>query len=92
MTITRTSLTNPNYLERIKAAVVRAVRKANRPAQPRGIAQEPVYNRRTKPSLMVVARKGGGFEVFDDEDRDVTDIVKAALRDYHAAKGADHGQ
>lgn len=84
MTLTRTSLTNPNYLERVKAAIVRAIRKANKPNQPHGLGHETVYNRHAKPSLVVVGRKGDGFEVFDDEDRDVTDLVKTALRGWHA--------
>lgn len=83
MGISRTSLTNQNYLERIKAAVVRAVRKANEPNAVQGLGHAEVYNRREKPSLSIVARKGGGFEVFDDEDNDVTDMVKAALVKYH---------
>lgn len=87
MSISSTSLTNPQYLGRIKAAVVRAVRKANEPHAVNGLGHAEVYNRREKPSLSIVARKGGGFEVFDDEDNDVTDMVKAALAKHHQEKG-----
>lgn len=86
--ITRTSLTNPNYLERVKAAVARAVVKAHRPTAQRGMGFELVYNRRDMPSMGVVARRGGGIEFFADNDldTDVTAIVLGALRDYHANK------
>lgn len=83
--ITATALHHPNYLLRIKAAVLRAVRDAHKPHRPRGIGQAEVFNRHNKPSLVVVARRGGGFEVFDDLDNDLTDSVKAALTAYHAS-------
>lgn len=79
---------HPGYLMRIKAAVLRAVVKARRPGQPRATALETVYNRREKPSLLIVARAGRGFEVFGghDLDDDVTPLVVAALRRHHATQ------
>lgn len=79
---------HPGYLMRIKAAVLRAVAKARRPGQPRATALETVYNRREKPSLLIIARAGRGFEVFGgpDMDDDVTPLVVAALRRHHAAQ------
>lgn len=85
MAITRTSLHNGPYLRRIKAAVLRAVRKANKPDAVRGIGTVDVYNSRDHLSLVVVARKGNGFEIFDNEDRDVTGLIKSALVSYHAS-------
>lgn len=86
--ITSTALHHPTYLLRIKAAVLRAVRDAHKPHRPRGIGQAEVFNRYDKPSLVIVARRGGGFEVFDDLDNDLTDSVKAALTAYHASQKA----
>lgn len=85
MSLSATSL-SPHYLARIKAAVLRAVAKANRPNAPHGVGQVEVYNRRQRPSLLIVARKRGGFEIFDQRDRDVTGLIKSALVAYH--KGA----
>lgn len=87
MAITRTSLTQPAYLERIKAAVVRAVHKAHKPTTRHGVGQVDVYNRRERLSLIVVAHKGKGFEVFDQLDNDVTDVIKSALHAYHNPRG-----
>lgn len=81
------SLLNPNYLCRIKAAVARAVVKANRRECLHGIGHAEVYNRNGALSLDVVARRGGSFEVFA-RDRNVTDDVKAALRALHADRFA----
>lgn len=86
MSLSATSL-NPNYLARIKAAVLRAVTKAHKPDAPHGVGQVEVYNRRARLSLVVVARKRGGFEIFDQHDRDVTGLIKSAMVTYHAAKG-----
>lgn len=82
------NFTHTGYLMRIKAAILRAVRKANRPGQPRGLGHETVYNRNAERSLCIVARAGRGFEVFGgrDGDQDVTELVKAALRTYHASQ------
>ncbi|MDX0622860.1 hypothetical protein GOD54_23460 [Sinorhizobium medicae] len=82
----RANFTSPSYLRRIKAAVLRAVTKANRKGQPRRMATETVYNRHDKPSLLIIARAGLGFEVFGghDCDEDVTSLVKEALREMHA--------
>lgn len=77
------NFTNPNYLLRIKAAILRAVLKANRPGQCHGVANETVYNRNDAPSLCVVARVGQGFEIFDGRDSDVTSLVVDALRKMH---------
>lgn len=78
------NFTHAGYLARIKAAVVLAVRKSSRCNSFYGVGQTEVYNRRDKPSLTVVAHRGGRFEVFDCRDNDVTDLVKTALRDFHA--------
>lgn len=86
MALSSTSL-NPSYLMRIKAAVLRAVVKSHKPQARRGIGLEPVYNRRGKSSLQVVARRGGGFEIFDETDRDVTDMIVSALRAFHTQGG-----
>lgn len=83
--ITSTALHHPAYLLRIKAAVLRAVAKTGKRYSHHGFAQTEVYNRRNKLSLVVVARRGGGFEVFDELDNDLTDSVKAALTAYHAS-------
>lgn len=83
--ITATALHHPAYLARIKAAIVRATVRTSRRNSHHGFAQAEVYNRHGKPSLVVVARRGGGFEVFDDLDNDLTDSVKAALTAYHAS-------
>lgn len=79
------NFTNPIYLLRIKAAILRAVLKANRPGQPQGVANEIVYNRNDVPSLCVVARVGQRFEVFGGRygDEDVTGYVVHALRKMH---------
>lgn len=84
----RCNFTHAGYLARIKAAVLRAVVKANRPGQPRGTAHEIVYNRREKPSLAVIARAGRGFEIFGghDLDDDVTPLVLAALCRFHGTE------
>lgn len=84
----RCNFTHPGYLARIKAAVLRAVVKANRPQQPRRTAVEVVYNRREKPSLAVIARAGAGFEIFGghDLDDDVTGLVLAALCRFHGTE------
>lgn len=87
MAINATSLQSPAYLARIKAAVLRAVRKAHRPGAVRGIGHAEVYNRRDMPSLSIVARQRGGFEIFDHQDRDVTDLIKAALVQFHQRQG-----
>lgn len=87
--ITTTALMHPSYLMRIKAAVLRAVRDAHKPNRPRGIGRAEVFNRHNKPSLVIVARVGGGFEVFDDLDNDLTESVKTVLKAYHAALGAN---
>jgi len=87
MSISRTSLASPSYLMRIKAAILRAVVKANKPGAVNGLGFGDVYNRHGKASLEIVARRGAGFEVFDN-DRDITELVKAALCAHHAAKGA----
>lgn len=89
--ITTTALHHPSYLERIKAAVLRAVRDAHKPNRPRGIGQAEVFNRHHKPSLVIVARRGGSFEVFDDLDNDLTESVKMALTAYHAQQRARAG-
>ena len=85
--IPKTALMHPSYLERVKAAVLRAVVKAHKPTALDGIGFGDVYNRRGKASLEIVARKGRGFEIFDSNDNDVTAEVLAALRSHHAAKG-----
>ena len=90
--ITTTALMHPSYLMRIKAAVLRAVRDAHKPNRPRGIGQAEVFNRHNKPSLVIVARVGGGFEVFDDLDNDLTESVKTVLKAYHAALRANPGR
>lgn len=87
--ITSTALQHPTYLLRIKAAVLRAVKDAHKPHRPRGIGQAEVFNRHGKPSLVVVARRGGSFEVFDDMNNDLTASAKAALTAYHAALPAN---
>lgn len=83
--ITTTALQHPAYLMRIKAAVLRAVARTSRRNSHHGFAQAEVYNRRNKLSLVVVARRGRGFEVFDELDNDLTESVKAALTAYHAS-------
>ena len=87
------NFTHTGYLLRIKAAVLRAVRKANRPGQPRATATETVYNRRDKPSLLIIARARQGFEVFGgkDQDDDVTPLVLDALGKMHARARAFPG-
>lgn len=84
----RANFTSVNYLRRIKAAVLRATTKANRPGQPHATARETVYNRHDKPSLCIVARAGRGFEVFGGHHRDddVTPLVVEALREMHATQ------
>jgi len=48
------------------------------------------YNRNGAPSLRVVHRRGAfsGFEFFDTADRDVTDQVIAALRQFGSIEAA----
>lgn len=84
MSLSVTSLASGTYLRRIKAAVLRAVVKSHKPDAIRDLGIVEVYNRRGRPSLMVIARKGAGFEVITEDDRDVTDMVKAQLVKYHA--------
>lgn len=86
--IPKTALSHPAYLQRVKAAVLRAVEKAHSPRAAHGIGFADVYNRHGKPSLEIVARRGRGFEVFDEQDNDVTGPVKAALKAYHASRRA----
>lgn len=85
MALASTSFT-PSYCARIKAAVARAIEKAHKPGARRGMGFELVYNRRNKPSLGIVARRGGQVEFFADSDldTDVTERVLSAMRDYHA--------
>lgn len=85
--IPKTALMHPSYLERVKAAVLRAVVKAHKPGARDGIGHGDVYNRRGRASLEIVARKRGGFEIFDSNDNDVTAEVLAALRVHHSVKG-----
>ena len=82
--ITATALHHPSYLLRIKAAVLRAVAKTGKRHSHHGYARAEVFNRHGKPSLVVVARRGEGFKVYDDLDNDLTESVKAALTAYHA--------
>lgn len=89
MALSRTSL-NPSYLRRIKAAVLRAVVKSHSPKAVNGIGFADIYNRRGRASLEVVARRGKGFEIFDESDRDVTDMILAALRDLHKTGDLQH--
>lgn len=86
--IPRTALSHPSYLLRIKAAVLRAVEKSHSPRAVKGIGFADVYNRHGEASLEIVARRGRGFEVFDEQDNDVTEPVKAALVAYHASQRA----
>lgn len=74
------------YLARIKAAVLRAVVKANRRNSHYGVGQETVYNRGGKPSLEIIAHRGQGFEVRDQHDNDLTETVKAALCRWHGVE------
>lgn len=83
--IPKTALLHPAYLQRIKAAVLRAVEKAHSPRAVNGLGFADVYNRHGKASLEIVARRGRGFEVFDEQDNDVTESVKAALVAYHTS-------
>jgi hypothetical protein len=85
--ITRTSL-NHAFLLRIKAAVGRALRKANKPDQPRGIGHDEVYSAHGRLSVVVVAWRGGRFEVLagPDMDTDITPLVLAAMRRMHAKR------
>lgn len=80
----RCNFTHPGYLGRIKAAVLRAVRKSAR--HPFGVGHETVYNRGGKPSLEVIAQRGKGFEVRDQHDNDLTETVKAALCRWHGVE------
>lgn len=81
--LTKTALRSPAYLARIKAVVVQGVRASNaiRGAE---VAVGQVDDRRKRPSLRVVVRRGGIVEFFDRQDRDVTETVLAALRTWHA--------
>lgn len=85
----RTALLHPSYLARIKAAVLRAVRKAHTTDHPKRMSFVTVYNRRDKPSLLIVGRVGRSVEIFGgpDTDDDVTSEVMTALRAYHASLG-----
>lgn len=78
------NFTNAAYLARIKAAVLLAVRKSSRRESFHGVGHATVYNRRERPSLDVIAHRGGRFEVRDQHDNDVTHLVKTALREFHA--------
>lgn len=86
--IPKTALHHPSYLLRVKAAVVRAVKKAHSPRAVNGLGFADVYNRHGKASLEIIARRGRSFEVFDEQDNDVTAPVKAALAAYHASQRA----
>lgn len=82
--ITKTTALTPAYLRRVKAGIVRAIVKANRPGQAHAIGHADVHSAQGRPSLQIVARKGGTWEAFDNSDRDVTDLIRQALRDMHA--------
>lgn len=86
--ITKTTALTPAYLLRVKAAITRAIVKANRPGQPHAIGHADVHSAQGRPSLQIVARKGGTWEAFDNSDRDVTDLIRQALRDMHARQPA----
>jgi len=80
------NFTHPGYLGRIKAAVVRATVKANRRTSFHSVGHATVYNRGGRPSLEVIAQRGRGFEVRDQHDNDLTEIVKAALCRFHGTE------
>lgn len=82
--ITCTSLMNPNYLARVKAAVLRAVEKSHK-GSPDRLGYADVYNRHGAASLEIVAQRGGPVTIWTEDGRDITAMVMDALRDYHAA-------
>lgn len=80
--LTTTSLKNPVFLARVKAAIVEAVKRAHR----RGadIAHVQVKNKHGQPTLHVFAERGQHFTVDTHHGDNVTEIVLTALREYHS--------
>jgi hypothetical protein len=81
--LTLTSLKNPSYLARVKAAVLRAVEKSHK-GSPDRLGYADVYNRQGAASLEVVAQRGGPVTIWTEAGQDVTRMVMGALREYHS--------
>lgn len=87
--ITKTALKSPAFLARVKAASVCAVKVAHGPAPIPGVGWAHVLNGKGRYSLRVVWHsRSGSLEFFDRADRDVTAVVLAALREWHAEQRA----
>jgi len=72
-------------LARIKAACRAAIVAANSGQFGAGMRDVCAADS-GKVVVRVVARRGGVLEFFDREDNDVTDVVLAAFRAYHAER------
>lgn len=86
--LTKTALRHPTFLAKVKAAIVRAVSRTRHTVDGKRVrATTFVKNSRGAVVLAVLAYPGRGFEVFGGPecDDDVTPMVLAALREYHAA-------
>ncbi|MCG3073130.1 hypothetical protein [Pseudomonas aeruginosa] len=82
--LNKTALRSTAYLVRVKAAIIAAVRCAHAPHRSAlGIGHDAVTDRKGRFSLRVVWRRGHGLEIFDRQDRDVTDVVLTALKAFH---------
>lgn len=79
----RSNLRHPTLLRKIKAAIVEATRQAG--YQRCCLGHVVVRNKHGLPVLHVFAERGKGFTVDTHNGQNVTEIVKEALREYHAA-------
>jgi hypothetical protein len=83
--ITKTSLRNQIFCQKIKEAIVEAVRNAQ--TAPGGVYLVDVFNIKNDVSLTIVGSKGRKFKALDRQAKDVTDIVTEALKQFHNKKG-----
>ncbi|MCQ4311723.1 hypothetical protein NAV33_07415 [Pseudomonas stutzeri] len=85
--LNKTALKNPSFLAKVGYAMRGAV---NASVNRLNIGLATATNRHGAPAVRVVYRRGlsAPFEFFDSSDRDVTDEVIQALRQYGSPEAA----
>lgn len=81
--ITTTSM-SATFCQHVKEAVARAIAKANRHSNAKGVGCADVFNRKGRYSVTIRAWRGGLWEAIDSQDNDVTVAIREGLRIYHA--------
>lgn len=79
--ITPTTLKSPRFLAALKAAALQAVKISHSRICP--AAATWVYNRKGEATIYAQTARGRHVQFYDTNGRNVTDMVLAALREWH---------